>query len=327
MDGDSSPYIMYVPTVLALVLLAILAAVILLCRETLAEKLKELLQKNEPVNPDEVEEEIISMVKESHEQGVLQDSEAEMIHNIFEFDDKEAKDIMTHRKNIVALSGETSFTDALGEMLETQRSRYPVYEDDIDHIIGVLHIKDAFAFVQRNELFRTSIKDIPALIREVDFVPETIKINELFRSMQSVKNHMVIVVDEYGQTAGIVAMEDILEEIVGNIEDEHDEEEIFAVRNADGSYQMDGLMEFQEAVELLEMPVEEESFDTLNGYLISILKKVPAEEEKPVVVAGGYEFSICRVEDRVIREVHVRKLTEEEQKESTEDADTDHTPR
>lgn len=308
MDGDSSPYWFYGMIAVIIFLLVLLTAVIIMCRETLRRKLGSLFQKNEPVDPDEVEEEIISMVKESHEQGVLQDSEAEMIHNIFEFDDKEVKDIMTHRKNIVALSGDLSFTDALGEMHEAQRSRYPVYDEDIDHIIGVLHIKDAFAFVQRNELFRTSIRDIPGLIREVDFVPETIKINDLFQTMQSVKNHMVVVVDEYGQTAGIVAMEDILEEIVGNIEDEHDETEVLAVRNPDGTYQMDGLIDFQEAVELLDLTVDEDFFDTLNGYLISLLQKVPAEEEQPVVEAGGYEFAVRRVEDRVIREVIVRKL-------------------
>ena len=189
---------------------------------------------------DVTEEEIISMVNEGHEQGVLRASEAEMIHNIFEFGDKEAKDIMTHRKNLIAIDGELSYNDAVPFIIENNKSRYPVYLEDIDNIIGVLHIKDAFAFAQKNEVFRTSIKDIKGLIREVDFVPETLNIHTLFQKMQAKKSHLVIVVDEYGQTSGAVAMEDILEEIVGNIEDEHDEEEQLIRQNTDGSYTMSG---------------------------------------------------------------------------------------
>ena len=162
--------------------------------------------KNPSVHDDDVtEEEIKSMVNEGHEQGVLLASEAEMINNIFEFGDKEAKDIMTHRKNLIVIDGNLSYNDAVSFIIENSKSRYPVYLDDIDNIIGVLHIKDAFAFAQKNEVFRTSIKDIPNLIREVDFVPETLNIHTLFKMMQAKKSHMVIVVDEYGQTSGAVA--------------------------------------------------------------------------------------------------------------------------
>lgn len=233
-----------------------------------------------------------------------------MIHNIFEFDDKEAKDIMTHRMNITALDGELSFVDAVSFMMENSKSRYPVYLEEIDNIIGVLHIKDAFAFVQNNELFRTSIKDIPELIREVEFIPETMKINTLFKTMQNKKSHMVIVVDEYGQTSGLVAMEDILEEIVGNIEDEHDEEEQMILMEADGSYCMDGMTAMEDVVETLHIPVEEDAFETLNGLLISLLEKVPKDDETETIYAYGYEFSITKVENNMIREVRVRKQEE-----------------
>ena len=201
-------------------------------RTNIFKKITDFMKK--PSKDDDVtEEEIISMVNEGHEQGVLLASEAEMIHNIFEFGDKEAKDIMTHRKNLIAIDGNLSYNDAVSFIIENSKSRYPVYLNDIDNIIGVLHIKDAFAFAQKNEVFRTSIKDIPGLIRDVDFVPETLNINRLFKMMQAKKSHMVIVVDEYGQTSGAVAMEDILEEIVGNIEDEHDEEEQLIRKNPD----------------------------------------------------------------------------------------------
>ena len=109
-------------------------------------------------------------------------AKAEMIHNILEFDDKTTKDIMTHRKNLIAIDGELSYLDAVSFIIETGKSRFPVYANDIDNIIGVLHIKDAFAYAQRNEVFRTSIKDIPGLVRSVDFVPETLNINVLFKN-------------------------------------------------------------------------------------------------------------------------------------------------
>lgn len=264
--------------------------------------------KNPSVHEDDVtEEEIKSMVNEGHEQGVLLASEAEMINNIFEFGDKEAKDIMTHRKNLIVIDGNLSYNDAVSFIIENSKSRYPVYLDDIDNIIGVLHIKDAFAFAQKNEVFRTSIKDIPNLIREVDFVPETLNIHTLFKMMQAKKSHMVIVVDEYGQTSGAVAMEDILEEIVGNIEDEHDEEETLIRQNPDGSYLMNGLASMPEVIELLGLPVDEDAFETLNGFLVSLLEKVPNDGETAQINMYGYDFNILKVEDKMIREVLVRK--------------------
>jgi putative hemolysin len=256
---------------------------------------------------DVTEEEIISMVKEGHEQGVLLASEAEMIHNIFEFGDKEAKDIMTHRQNVIALDGNISYTDMVSFLIESGKSRYPVYLEDIDNIIGVLHIKDAFAFSQRNELFRTSIKDIPKLLRDVEFIPETMKINTLFTQMQSEKSHLVIVVDEYGQTSGIVAMEDILEEIVGNIEDEHDEEEELIKEENDGSICMDGMTGFFDVAERLALPLEKDAFETLNGFLISLLDKIPSDGETARLHAYGYTFEVLEVRDKIIRQVRVTK--------------------
>ena len=275
-----------------------------------SKNMKKIL-KGKNYSDEDVTEEIISMVKEGHEQGVLLDSEAEMIHNIFEFGENEAKDIMTHRKNMIAIDGELSFTDAVDFMIENSKSRYPVYLDDVDHIIGVLHIKDALAFFKRNEVFRTAIKDIPELIREVDFVPETMNSHELFKMMQSAKNHMIMVIDEYGQTSGLVAMEDILEEIVGNIEDEYDEEVSMITQESEESYVMDGLTDFNEVVEILQLPLEENAFDTLNGLLISLIGRIPSEEEMPKISAYGYTFDIRKVEGNIIQEVYVRKTTQE----------------
>ena len=259
-------------------------------------------------NDDVTEEEIISMVHEGHEKGNILASEVEMINNIFEFDDKEVKDIMTHRKNILSLDGNLSYIDAVGLMIDAGKSRFPVYENDIDNIIGVLHIKDAFEYSQRNEVFRTSIKDIKGLIKVADFVPETVNINDLFKRMQAKKNHLAMVIDEYGQISGIVAMEDILEELVGEIEDEHDEEEDLIQINDDQSYYMDGMTDFSDVKETLNLPLEEDAFETLNGFLIAQMDKIPEEDEKPVINAYGYEFSVLSVNDNVIGQVMIKKV-------------------
>ena len=259
-------------------------------------------------NDDVTEEEIISMVHEGHEKGNILASEVEMINNIFEFDDKEVKDIMTHRKNILSLDGSLCYIDAVRLMIDAGKSRFPVYENDIDNIIGVLHIKDAFEYSQRNEVFRTSIKDIKGLIKEADFVPETVNINDLFKRMQAKKNHLAMVIDEYGQISGIVAMEDILEELVGEIEDEHDEEEELIQINDDQSYYMDGMTDFSDVKETLNLPLEEDAFETLNGFLIAQMDKIPEEDEKPVINAYGYEFSVLSVNDNVIGQVMIKKV-------------------
>lgn len=264
---------------------------------------------------DVTEEEIISMVNEGHEQGVLLASEAEMIHNIFEFGDKDARDIMTHRKNIVAVDGSMTFLELLSFIKENNYSRFPVYKEDINNIIGVLHIREALMLCQDDTVYGQKVQDIKGLVHEAGFIPETRSINTLFTVMQSQKNHMVIVVDEYGQTAGIVAMEDILEEIVGNIEDEHDEEERKIVPYPDGSYLVKGMADFSDVVKALDIDVKEEEasdFETLNGFLISKIDKIPGDDEVFSVQAYGYLFEILSVENKIIQSVRVRRKSDTE---------------
>ena len=228
---------------------------------------------------DVTEEEIISMVDDAHEQGVIEESEAEMIQNIMEFSDKEAQDIMTHRKNIHAVSEKTSLKEALEYMLNGSNSRYPVYREDIDDIIGVIHLKDAMKEITFHHNGDVPVNKIHNLIREASYIPETRSINDLFKRMQAKKIHMAIVVDEYGQTSGIVTMEDILEEIVGNILDEYDEDDHFIVEQLDHTYLMKGLTPLEEVEDTLSIDLKEEEFDTLNGYLTSLLGHIPNMEE------------------------------------------------
>ena len=262
---------------------------------------------------DVTEEEIISMVNEGHEQGVLLATEAEMITKIFEFGDKEAQDIMTHRKNILAIDRNMTLADALDYMLSESKSRFPVYEENIDQIIGILHFRDAMRMYREPENMSLAVGDIDGLVRETMYIPQTKNIDDLFKDMQSTKTQMVIVVDEYGQTAGLLAMEDILEEIVGNIMDEYDEDEAYIEETEnDDEYIIEGITPLEELEERFGISFDEEEFETLNGFLISKMDKIPEEDEEFSIDVGGYNFRILSVENRMIKSVLVTKLPEEE---------------
>lgn len=265
--------------------------------------------KKTPYEGDDVEEGIISLAKEGHEQGVILDSEVEMIHNIFEFNDTDARDIMTHRKHIAALDANMTFRQMLQFIEEESYSRYPVYQDDIDNIIGVIHIKDILKQFLKQEIMDKSIVEFKDMITEVPFIPETRNINTLFKGMQLKKTHMAIVVDEYGQTSGLVTMEDIIEEIMGDIEDEHDDEEEIIIAEADGTYIMNGIAPLDEVCELLGIEEEEEleEFDTLNGFLVSLYDKIPADDETFQIEAFGCIFDVQSVENKMIKTVKVKK--------------------
>ena len=264
---------------------------------------------------DVTEEGIISMVNEGHEQGVILASEAEMITNIFEFGDTQAQDIMTHRKNMVAIDAEKTLSEVLDFVLNQSNSRFPVYKEDIDNIIGIIHLKNVMKCYSDESLRNKSIIDIKDLIREASFITETRKINILFKNMQSQKIHMVIVIDEYGQTAGLVTMEDILEEIVGNILDEYDEDENFIIEQQDHTYIMAGITPIEDVESVLETKFEENEddyeYDTLNGFLISRLDRIPEENESIEILHEQFIFKVLCIEDKVIQSVHVCRLEEE----------------
>ncbi|MBE5869435.1 MAG: HlyC/CorC family transporter [Lachnospiraceae bacterium] len=258
------------------------------------------------------EEEIISMVNEGHEQGVLEASEAEMINNIFEMGDKEAQDIMTHRNNIVAVDGEMTLTQVLQFMLDEHYSRYPVYEESIDQIIGVIHLKDATRVKSDPEFVDRPLRELQDVMREAAFIPKTKNIRELFQMMRSEKLQMVIVVDEYGQTDGLVAMEDILEEIVGNIMDEYDEDSDYIEEKGEDEYIIEGKTPLEDLEEKLDISFEDVEFETINGFLISKLEHIPEEDEQFDVDYQGYNFKILKVENKMAQSVLVTKLPEEE---------------
>ncbi|MBD5491745.1 MAG: HlyC/CorC family transporter [Lachnospiraceae bacterium] len=263
--------------------------------------------RNADEREDVTEEEILSMVSVGHEQGILHASEAEMINNIFEYGDKEAKDIMINRNNLIAIDCTMTLQEAASFIVEAHNSRFPVYDDTIDHIIGILHLKDVMR-MQMNEKMRSRpIGKIKGLLREPLFITEKRKINDLFRDMQKEKIQMVIVIDEYGQTAGLVALEDILEEIVGNIQDEYDEDATYIKESGTDRYVIQGMMPLEELEEKLQISFEEEPFDTVNGFVISRLEHIPEEGEDFEFSYSGYTFRILEVKDRMIQSVSARR--------------------
>ena len=253
---------------------------------------------------DVTEEEIMDMVNEGHEQGVLAENEAEIINNIFEFADRQASDVMIHRKNIVAIDCETTVNEAFDFILKENFSRYPVYDGDIDNIIGILHLRDLLKVYVDEANRDKKIKEVKhQLLFDATYIPETRNLSVLFKEMQSKKTHMAIVVDEYGQTSGLITLEDVLEEIVGDILDEYDDEEVLINRRDDGSYILDGQTTLEDIEELFEIHFDCEDIDTINGYMIYKMGKIPSENEEFSCTCDGYEFKVLEVKDKMITKV------------------------
>ena len=253
------------------------------------------------------EEEIISIVDEAHEQGVIEENEAEMIQNIISFNETEAKDIMTRRKNIVGFDEEVLLTEMIDIMLEEGNSRYPVFSEDIDNIKGIVHYKDALKFATKNTWAKFKpLRELPGLIREAALIPQTKGIGDLFHTMQAKKLHMAVVVDEYGQTSGLVTMEDILEEIVGDILDEYDDEEVTIRTQKDNTLIIDGLASLEEVGQELGIDFGDTEFETLNGYLTNILGHIPVKKDLDTDISvNGYKFTILSLGNKTIGKVRV----------------------
>ncbi len=266
------------------------------------------LFKKDNEEENQFEEEIINILNEGHEQGAIQNQEAELISNVFEFTDKDAKDIMTIRKKVVGVEKSLSIKEAAEFILDQNYSRFPLYEEDIDNVVGILHLKDVMKAYFKHE--DVSLEDIAT---EAYFVHEAQDISDMFNMMQKTKQHMAVVVDEYGQTSGIVAMEDIIEVILGNIFDEHDVEEREFVRlSRPNEYIIRGSMRLDHITDEIEdLVFPDEDIDTLNGFMINQIGHLPKEKEKYDITYGGYRFRAIEVRDNMIILVRVIKLDEQ----------------
>ncbi len=260
------------------------------------------------------EEEIRMMVDVGSESGNIEDTEREMIDNVFEFNDKEVSEVMTHRKKIVALPDDASYQDALKIATEERFSRIPVYSGTIDNIIGILHIKDLLGVNEETY-------DLSEIMRDPLIAPESRKISLLFNEMKKGGLQMAVVVDEYGGTMGICTIEDILEELVGSITDEFDEEEkLNLIKLSNGDLIVSGDTTLSDLEGILDVEFEEDDYDTIAGLVIQNLDRVPERGEKPIVTYKNLSIKVLHVEDRWISKVLIHIL---EQEPSSDEEKTD----
>ena len=243
------------------------------------------------------------MIDEGEEKGTIEEDEKEMIHNIFEFNDITVSEVMTHRIDVYAVDINSNIEDILKELGEYKYSRIPVYEEEIDDIKGILFIKDLIKYVNSKK----SIK-IKNIMREAYFVSENKPINELFKDLQKNKKQMAIVIDEYGGTAGVVTMEDLLEEIVGNIFDEYDEIEKEYEKIDDNTFLLSGSISINELKKILKIEIPEGDYDTLSGYLLEKLGRVPEDNEKPTIETKQVVYKIEEYEEKRILWVKACKI-------------------
>ena len=253
------------------------------------------------------EEEIKTIIEYGAREGVIEKEEKEIIKSVFKFGDTDVKEIMVPRIDIVAIDANKTVEDALDLMLKTGYSKIPVYEGNIDNIIGMIYVKDVLLHVKEGK--NPKVRDI---IRKVLFVPESKKLDDLLREMQESKIHMAIVVDEYGGVSGLVTLEDILEEIVGEIEDEFDKEEKKIIKLNENEAIVDARLSISDVEEALNITLPKGEYDTVAGLILDILEKIPNVGEK--VVVNDIELTVEKMVGRRIYRVRIRKKQVKEAK-------------
>ena len=255
-------------------------------------------------NEEEIvtEEEIKMMIDEGEEKGTIDQEEKELLNNGFEFNDTTASEIMTPRIDIFALKISQDLYEVLDELDDYKYSRIPVYEDTIDNIKGIILIKDILKDLRDKKKI-----NIKKLIKEVHFVPESVPIDKLFRQLQRNKMQMAIVIDEYGGTAGLVTMEDILEELVGNIFDEHDEEELEYELIDENTYMVNGNISIGDLEKIIGIEISDGDYETLSGYLLGKLEELPPEGEETIIEDGKLTYKTEEYEDKRIKRVKICK--------------------
>ncbi|WP_446898667.1 hemolysin family protein [Clostridium sp. LBM24168] len=250
-------------------------------------------------------EEIQLMIDAGEETGIINETEKEMINGIFKFDDTLAKNIMTPKVNVFALDVSTPIKEILSEVAKHQYSRIPIYENAIDNIIGILYMKDLFIEFHNGTLNHKSIRD---LIRNAYFVPETKNIDELFEEMQLTNNHMSILIDEYGDFTGIVTIDDLIEEVMGNIPDEHDKYDTSnepIKKISSNTYIVDGLVPIDDINEELYIDLPSDVFDTVGGFVIDLLGHIPKHNEHSTLKYNNLIFKIKNVKEKRIDKVEI----------------------
>ncbi len=275
--------------------------------------LSRFFHRGETVTDDD----ILAMVEEGEESGAIQSNEKELIENVFEFDTMTARDVMIHRTDMVSLPLDAEDEEIVRTIVQSGLSRFPVYGEDVDDIVGILSTRDYLLNLQEEHP-----KTLKELLWPAYFVPETVAADVLFRDMQGKKTHLAIVVDEYGGTSGLVTLEDLLEELVGNIYDEFDpQEEQNIIRLEDGRWRVSGQADLEELARTIGITLpddEERDYDTLGGLVFSRLSVIPEDGSRPTVEAMGMRIRVEELCDRRVEWALVELLHPQEEGRKTE---------
>ena len=257
------------------------------------------------------EEEIRMLIDAGGEIGNIDADEMQMINNVFEFNDKTAEEISTHRTDIISLDIKADIKEMVAVATNDKYSRIPVYEDNIDNVIGVLHIKDIMKYIVSNGDLSQSNVDIKGILRKPYFVPTSKKADELFEEMRNKKIQFSIVIDEYGGTVGIVTMEDLIEEIMGNIFDEYDGEEVVDIDELDkDTFIINGTTSLEDVSQYLDTQLPIDDYDTIGGFVIGQLGRIPADGEQPEIEFKGLIFKIKSVHEKRIQKIVVSRIAQ-----------------
>ena len=252
---------------------------------------------------ENVEKEIQQLIDEGEQRGLISEDEGEMIQGIFSFRDTIAREIMVPRTDSVFARSETSVKEIIQLIIQSGHSRIPIYFESIDNVIGTLHAKDLLDYWGRDDF------PISSIVRAPYFIPETKKISEVLKDLRDNKSHMAVVIDEYGGTAGILTLEDIIEEIIGEIMDEYDADEKQIVEHDDGSISVNARLDVEELEDYLNIELPEGKFESVGGFVINLLGKVPGVNER--VVYNELEMTIEAANSRKIEKIRIRKASPE----------------
>lgn len=255
--------------------------------------------KTEDLEEAVSEEEIKALLEMGNSRGIFEEHEYEMINSVFSFDNKNARDVMTPRRDVFAIDIADPFEENIEAILESRHSRIPVYKDNIDNIIGILYMKD-FMIAMQKKLVK---QDIRPFLEKPFFVPDSKEADELFRELQRTQHHMAVLIDEYGGFSGIVTVEDLVEEIVGEINEEHDCVAPELVQIAEGKYMLDGGMLIADLNEKLDLDLKTENYDTVSGFLVECLGYIPEASEREIVAVQNVSFEIQEMKDNRITKV------------------------
>ena len=264
------------------------------------------------------EEEILMMVDAGEEKGVIEGSAKDMIENIFDFDDTTANEIMTHRTEMIAVEDTATVADVVALAIEHGFSRIPLYHEDMDDILGIVYVKDLLKYVGTPVSNEMKLQDV---MRPAIFIPETKKCSELFSELTANKVQIAIIVDEYGGTEGLITMEDLVEAIVGSIQDEYDNEEEEIKQVNENTFTVDGGTSIDEISDLLGLELPEGDYDTVAGLLVERLGRIPKSGEHPSIRIENIKFTVDEVEDQRISRILIVREIEDEDAVPSEKAD------